>query len=66
MGNGSKMEVQTVLKLMEEAITATKASSGASSGSATSSTWRDRRGSLSTDSMPSNMAVSLRLTTAAR
>ena len=60
------MEVQTVLKLMEEAITATYASSGASSGSGTSSTWRDRRGSLSEDSRPSNMSTSLRLTRAAR
>ena len=34
---------------MAEAITATSASPGPSSGSATSSTWRDLRGSLSFD-----------------
>ena len=60
------MEVHTVLKLIDEAMTATYASSGASSGSGTSSTWRDWRGSLSEDSIPSNMATSLRRTTAAR
>src|SRR3954468_9688690 len=43
--SGSKIDVHTVLKLIELAITATYASSGASSGSATSSTWRDLRGS---------------------
>ncbi len=49
MGTGSKIDVQTVLKLMAEAITATYASSGASSGSGTSSTWIEVRGSFSSD-----------------
>ena len=66
MGSGSKIDVQTVLKLMEEAMTATYASSGASSGNGTSSTWRERRGSLSEDSMPANMSTSLLLTRAPR
>ena len=66
MGSGSKMDVQTVLKLIDEAITATNASSGANSGRGTSSTWRDCRGSLSEESRPSNMFVSLRRTRAAR
>ncbi len=34
MGSGSKIEVQTVLKLIELAMTAMTASSGASSGRA--------------------------------
>ncbi len=62
MGSGSKIEVHTVLKLMELAITATKASSGASSGTATSPTWRDFLGSLSSETSPSNMPVSSRRT----
>src|SRR4051812_26912091 len=66
VGNGSKIDVHTVLKLMALAITATYASSGASSGVATSSTWIDLRGSLSDDSIPSNMPASSRTTNAAR
>ena len=49
MESGSKIEVHTVLKLMALAITAMYASSGASSGVATSPTWSDLRGSLSSD-----------------
>ena len=41
------MLVHTVLKLIDDAITATYTSSGASSGTGTSSTCRLRRGSLS-------------------
>ena len=49
VGSGSKIDVHTVLKLIDDAITATNASSGASSGSGNSSTWIDLRGSLSSD-----------------
>ena len=66
VGSGSKIDVQTVLKLIDDAITATYASSGASSGSATSPTWSDLRGSLSADSTPSNIPTSSRRTKAAR
>ncbi len=66
MGRGSKIDVQTVLKLMLEAITATYASSGASSGVATSPTWRLFAGSLSAESSPANISVSSRRTNAAR
>jgi hypothetical protein len=51
---GSKIALQTVLKLMLLAITATRASLGPTSGTATSSRCRLRRGSLSWDSSPSN------------
>ena len=47
VGSGSKIDVQTVLKLIDDAITATSASSGASSGNGTSSRWSDFRGSFS-------------------
>src|SRR4051812_43006758 len=60
--SGSKIEVHTVLKLMADAMTATYASSGASSGTATSSMWRDLRGSLSSDATPSHIVCSSRLT----
>jgi hypothetical protein len=60
------MLVHTVLKLMLLAITATYASSGASSGSGTSSTWRLLRGSLSAVAIPSNIDVSSRRTMHAR
>ena len=66
MGSGSKIDVQTLLKLMLDAITARYTSSGASSGVATSSTWIDLRGSLSADSTPSNIPASSRRTNAAR
>src|SRR5690606_19941066 len=55
VGSGSKIEVQTVLKLIEEAITARYTSSGASSGVGTSPTCSDLRGSLSADSTPSHI-----------
>jgi len=48
------------------AMTATIASPGPSSGVATSSTCRDLRGSLSRDSMPSNIPTSSLRTNAAR
>ena len=51
-GSGSKIDVQTVLKLIDDAITATSASSGASSGNGTSSRWSDFRGSFSSDGTP--------------
>ena len=66
VGSGSKIEVHTVLKLIALAMTATYASSGASSGVATSSTWSDLRGSLSAESRPSNIVCSSRSTNAAR
>src|SRR4051794_5456121 len=53
--SGSKIEVHTVLKLMADAMTATYTSSGASSGVATSPTWSDFRGSLSSEATPSHM-----------
>ena len=46
MGSGSKMLVHTVLKLMDDAITTTNASSGAISGSATSWTMQAAPGVL--------------------
>jgi len=66
VGRGSKIEVHTVLKLMALAITATYASSGANSGTATSPMWSDLRGSLSSVSSPSNMPTSSRRTKEAR
>ena len=66
MGRGSKIDVHTVLKLMALAITAMYASSGASSGTATSPMWNDFRGSLSSEARPSNMPTSSRRTKAAR
>src|SRR4051794_33752301 len=63
--SGSKIDVHTVLKLIELAITARYTSSGASSGVATASTCRLLRGALSAESRPSNMAVSSRRTNAA-
>src|SRR6185503_2495762 len=58
VGSGSKIDVQTVLKLMADAITATYASSGASSGNGNCSTWVDLRGSFSADSKPANISTS--------
>ena len=55
-----------MLKLMLDAITATYASSGASSGVATSPMWRLLVGSFSADSMPANISASSRRTNAAR
>ena len=66
VGSGSKIDVQTVLKLMLDAITATYASSGASSGVATSPMCRLLVGSFSADSIPANMSASSRRTNAAR
>jgi hypothetical protein len=66
VGRGSKIEVQTVLKLMLDAITATYASSGASSGVATSPMCKLLVGSFSGDSMPANISASSRRTNAAR
>src|SRR6185436_7258851 len=66
VGSGSKIEVQTVLKLMLDAMTARYTSSGANAGVATSSTWRLLVGSLSADATPSNMPTSSRSTNAAR
>jgi len=66
VGSGSKIAVQTVLKLIDEAITATYASSGASSGSGTSSTCTDFRGSLSSEATPANISCSSARTTAPR
>ena len=66
VGSGSKIEVHTVLKLIELAMTAMTTSSGASSGSGRSPTWRLLRGSLSQDSTPSHMSASERSTWAAR
>src|SRR5262245_40306733 len=51
---------------MELAITAMNTSSGASSGSSTSSMWIDFRGSLSGEATPSNISCSSARTTAAR
>ena len=66
VGRGSKIEVHTVLKLIDDAITATRASSGASSGSSTSSTWIDFRGSFSSDGRPANISCSSARTPAPR
>ena len=66
VGSGSKIDVHTVLKLMEDAITPRYTSSGASSGVGTSPTWSDLRGSLSSDSTPSHIVCSARSTWAAR
>src|SRR5690606_1721717 len=66
VGSGSKIDVHTVLKLIDDAITARYTSSGASSGVAIWSTWIDLVGSFSDDSTPSNMSVSSRRTNAAR
>ncbi len=64
MLTGSKIDVQTVLKFTDDAMTATIASPGPSSGVATSSTCRLLRGSLSRVATPSNMPCSsLRTTT---
>ena len=63
---GSKMLVHTVLKLMLLAITATYASSGASSGVGTSPTCRLRRGSLSAEATPAHISCSAFSTWAAR
>src|SRR3954451_4663010 len=63
---GSKIDVHTVLKLIDDAITATYASSGASSGTGTSSMCSERRGSLSSDAIPANISCSAARTTAAR
>ncbi|MDN3354192.1 hypothetical protein [Actinomadura sp. DC4] len=54
VGTGSNTTVQTLLKSTDEAMTATSASSGASSGISTELTWRERRTSLSVS--PSNTA----------
>ena len=66
MGSGSKIDVHTVLKLIDDAITPRYTSSGASSGVGTSPMWSDLRGSLSGDSTPSHMSCSARSTWAAR
>ncbi len=66
MGIGSKIDVHTVLKLIDDAITATSASSGAISGNGTSSMWIDLRGSFSSEGTPANISVSSARTTAAR
>ena len=63
---GSKMELQTVLKLMDDAMTAMTTSSGASSGIGTSPTWMDLRGSLSLLATPLNISCSDFSTWAAR
>jgi hypothetical protein len=63
---GSKMLVQTVLKLMLLAITARYTSSGANSGVGTSPTWRLWRGSLSFDATPFHMSCSSLSTWTAR
>ena len=55
-----------MLKLIADAITATYASSGASSGSGNSSTWVDLRGSFSSDAMPANISCSSAFTSAPR
>ena len=51
---------------MALAITATIASPGPSSGVATSSTWSERRGSLSRLSRPANISASSAWTVTAR
>ncbi len=66
VGSGSKIDVHTVLKLIDDAITARYTSSGASSGVGTWSTWIDLVGSLSAEATPSNMPTSSRRTNAAR
>ena len=66
VGSGSKIDVHTVLKLIDDAITATSASSGASSGSGTSSRCSDFRGSFSSDGSPANISCSSARTTAPR
>ena len=66
VGSGSKIDVHTVLKLIELAITAITASSGAISGNGNSSTWVDRRGSFSSDGMPANISCSSARTRAPR
>ncbi len=55
-----------MLKLIDDAITATSASSGASSGSGTSSRCSDFRGSFSSDGTPANISCSSARTTAPR
>src|SRR6185312_4127857 len=64
VGTGSKIDVHTVLKLIDDAITATSASSGASSGNGTSSRWSDFRGSFWSDGTPANISCSSARTTA--
>src|SRR5688572_16085575 len=66
VGSGSKIDVHTVLKLMDDAIIATQASSGASSGSGTPSTCTDFRGSFSFDGRSANISCSSARTCAAR
>ena len=66
VGTGSKIDVHTVLKFIDDAITATTASSGASSGSGTSSRCSDFRGSLSSEATPANISCSSARTTAPR
>ena len=63
---GSKMLVQTVLKLMDDAITAMTTSSAASSGKGTSPMWMLLRGSFSLLGTPSHMVWSSFCTYAAR
>ncbi len=64
--SGSKIDVQTVLKFSADAIGAIRTSLGPSGGIGTSSMCRDLRGSLSTESRPSNISTSSLRTTAAR
>src|SRR4029450_9797428 len=66
VGSGSKIEVHTVLKLIELAMTARYTSSGASSGVGTSPMCSDFRGSLSSDGTPAHISCSARRTCAAR
>jgi len=58
VGSGSKIDVQTVLKLMLDAITAMSASFGPSRGSGTSSRCRLFVGSLSRERRPANISTS--------
>ncbi len=66
VGSGSKIDVHTVLKLIELAMTPTIASSGAISGSGKSSTRVDLRGSFCSDGIPSNIVWSSARTSAPR
>ena len=63
---GSKIDVQTVLKLMAEAITATSASFGPSAGTGTSSRCSDFVGFFSAEGSPSNIFSSSRWVVTAR
>ena len=66
MGSGSKIEVHTVLKLIELAMTARYTSSGAKLGGGHLADVQRLAGSLSSDATPCHISCSARSTWAAR